>query len=170
VAEVGQRYQRISTELGLAQESQVRELMRHFAGKQVDGSLFSLEGALTLPHFASVAPHQTLDMELDVVAETCTEPGRTNDERWAVEIKWRNEPAIRKELESFWHNARTIGGHPLRLGSSPGLAFDTSATLSTRIQPYGLAGSRASCSAVSLIFRPWPSSLASALEDDESLR
>jgi hypothetical protein len=32
-----------------------------------------------------------------------------------VEIKWRNEPAIRKELEAFWHNARTIGGHPLRL-------------------------------------------------------
>ncbi len=115
MAEVGQRYQRISTELGLAQESQVRELMRHFAGKQVDGSLFSLEGALTLPHFASVAPHQTLDMELDAVAETCTEPGRSNDERWAVEIKWRNEPAIRKELEAFWHNARTIGGHPLRL-------------------------------------------------------
>lgn len=107
VAEVSQRYQRISTELGLAQESQVRELMRHFAGQQVEGSLFGLEGALTLPHFASVAPHQTLDMELDALAE--------NDEWWAVEIKWRNEPATRKELEAFWHKARTIGGHPLRL-------------------------------------------------------
>ena len=107
VAEVSQRYQRISTELGLAQESQVRELMRHFAGQQVDGSLFGLEGALTLPHFTSVAPYQTRDVELDAVAE--------NDERWAVEIKWRNEPATRKELEALWRKARTIDKHPLCL-------------------------------------------------------
>jgi len=108
VAEVSQRYQRISSELGLAQESQVRELMRHFAGQQVDGSLFGLEGALTLPHFASVAPYETPDVELDAVAD--------NGERWAVEIKWRNEPATRKELEAFWQKARTIGlEHPLRL-------------------------------------------------------
>jgi hypothetical protein len=74
-----------------------------------------VEDALTLPHFASVAPHQTPEGELDAVAETCTEPDRSDSERWAVEIKWCNEPATRKELEAFWRKARTIGGHPLRL-------------------------------------------------------
>jgi len=27
----------------------------------------------------------------------------------------RNDPVTRKELDAFWHKARTIGEHPLRL-------------------------------------------------------
>lgn len=46
VAEVSQRYQRISSELGLARESQVRELITAFAGHEVPGELFGQSGSL----------------------------------------------------------------------------------------------------------------------------
>jgi len=108
VAEVSQRYQRISSELGLARESQVRELMRHFAGQVVDGRLLGLEGTFRLPTFTSVAPHQERGLEIDIVAQ--------DDEQWLVEIKWRNEPAARKELEAFWKKAAKVqGDQPSRL-------------------------------------------------------
>jgi hypothetical protein len=100
VAEVSQRYQRISSELGHARESQIRESMRHFAGQVVDGSLFGLEGAFTLPRFTSVTPYQSPEIELDALAE--------NNELWVVEVKWRNEPASRKEVETFRKKADTV--------------------------------------------------------------
>lgn len=101
VAEVSQRYQRISSELGLARESQVRELMRHFASQVVNGRLLGVTGSFRLPTFSSVGPHQEGDLEIDAVAE--------NGERWAVEIKWRNEPATGKELEAFCDKAQKLG-------------------------------------------------------------
>ncbi len=93
VAEVSQRYQRVSSELGLARESQVRELMRSFAGQVVSGRLFGLPGEIVLPVFHSVKVYEQADLEMDALAE--------NGEPWAVEIKWQNEPATRKDLEAF---------------------------------------------------------------------
>lgn len=108
VAEVSQRYQRISSELGLARESQVRELMRYFAGQVVDGRLLGLEGPFRLPAFASVSPYQEKGLEIDVVAE--------DGERWIVEIKWRNEPVTRKEVEAFREKAGKLQSErPCRL-------------------------------------------------------
>lgn len=40
VADMVQRYQRLSNELGLAKENQVRELLAAFDGRQVPGRLF----------------------------------------------------------------------------------------------------------------------------------
>ncbi|PKO20517.1 MAG: hypothetical protein CVU38_19715 [Chloroflexi bacterium HGW-Chloroflexi-1] len=94
VAEISQRYQRVSSELGLARESQVRELMRCFAGQVVSGSLLGLPGEISLPTFRSVTAYDWHGIEIDVLAE--------NGESWAVEIKWQNEPATRKDLEAFW--------------------------------------------------------------------
>lgn len=93
VAEISQRYQRVASELGLARESQVRELMRGFAGQVVSGSLFGLPGKIVLPAFRSVATYEQGGNEIDVLAE--------DGESWAVEVKWQNEPATRKDLETF---------------------------------------------------------------------
>lgn len=58
-----------------------------FAGQRVDGALFGLAGELTLPTFSRVEPYVAADntWELDALAK--------NDERWAVEVKWRNRRA-----------------------------------------------------------------------------
>ena len=50
-------YQQTATQLGLARESQVRELLRAFARQTVDGTLFSLAGKITLPTFSQVKPY-----------------------------------------------------------------------------------------------------------------
>ncbi len=115
VAEVSQRYQRISSELGLARESQVRELLAAFDGQEVPGELFGQSGSLQLPTFQHVAPHETADgqTELDAVA--------VGDAVWVVEIKWQNQPARRADLEHFL--ARVQAVHPTLPRSPDALWF-----------------------------------------------
>lgn len=61
VREVLEKYQWVTTELGLARESQVRELLRRFAGQEVDGRLFGLgKGKLRLPRFKRVERYEAL--------------------------------------------------------------------------------------------------------------
>ncbi len=84
-------YQRTSSELGLAKESQVRELLRSFAGQTVDGALLGSVGPFVLPAFTRVEPVSAADSswEVDALAETEGDEGV----RWAVEVKWRNRQA-----------------------------------------------------------------------------
>jgi len=90
-----ERFQRASTELGRAKESEVRELLRRFAGQQAPGALFGRPEEVTLPAFSQVAAYRSPDgqIELDALAED--EDGA----RWAVEVKWRGKRAGRKEVE-----------------------------------------------------------------------
>nr|MBC8493126.1 AAA family ATPase [Chloroflexota bacterium] len=69
-------YQQTAAQLGLARESQVRELLRAFAGQTVDGALFGLAGEITLPTFSRVEPYVAPGnaYELDALAEACAEP------------------------------------------------------------------------------------------------
>ncbi len=85
-------YQRTARELGLAKESQVRELLRAFAGQVVDGALFGTSGQMTLPAFAKVEPIAADDSswEIDALAEPAADDRGGNIEPWAVEVKWRN--------------------------------------------------------------------------------
>ena len=119
VTEVSQRDQRISSQLGLARESQVRELIAAFDGQEVPGTLFGgHDHTVRLPTWKLVAPHQTPDgqLELDVVA--------TGDVVWVAEIKWKNQPARRAERKS---KPPTCPNLPLkrlpRSGLSPERAF-----------------------------------------------
>lgn len=108
VADMTQRYQRISRELGLARESQVRELMTAFNGRQAPGRLFGQPtgsaGTMRLPLFTCVAPYQSPDsqVELDAIAE--------GPEPWLVEVKWRNRPMSRADIVAFATKARTVAG------------------------------------------------------------
>jgi len=106
VAELMEKYQRAATELGVAKESQVRELLHHFAGQEVDGDLLSLSGRIRLPAFHRVAPYRSDDgqMEVDALAD--------GDERWAVEIKWRGRLAGVKELQKLLVAARSLSAQP----------------------------------------------------------
>ena len=113
MADVSERFQRVSTELGLAKESQVREIMAAFDGTEVPGEFFGQSGRLRLPTFQQVAPFQTSDgqIELDTVADACTEPGRSSEALWVVEIKWQNRPASRADMERFRAKVRAAQAH-----------------------------------------------------------
>ena len=108
VADMAQRYQRVSSELGLARESQVRELMLAFAGRQAPGRLFGQPargaGAMRLPSFTRVAAYQSADgqVEIDAIGE--------GPEPWLVEVKWRNRPLSRADIAAFAAKARTLTG------------------------------------------------------------
>jgi len=106
VAELMEKYQRVTSELGLAKESQVRELLQRFAGQEVEGSLLGLSGSVRLPTFRRVAPYRSGDgqTEVDALAE--------GDERWAVEIKWRGRLAGEKELQKLAQSAQTLSARP----------------------------------------------------------
>ena len=105
VADVSERFQRVSAELGLAKESQVREIMAAFDDREVPGALFGQSGTLRLPTFRRVAPFQTHDgqIELDAVAD--------GEALWVVEIKWQNRLASRSDLERFRAKVRAAQPH-----------------------------------------------------------
>jgi len=106
VKHLDERYQRAASELGFARESQVRELMRAFAGQEVEGTLFGLSGIVHLPAFHRVAPYRSADgqVEVDALAE--------DGERWAVEIKWRGKRAGLKEVQKLARVARDLSARP----------------------------------------------------------
>lgn len=101
----------MANELGLAKESQVREMLQAFNGQEVDGRLFGVVGLVKLLVFARVAPHPSPDgqVQVDSVAETSD---AENHERWAVEIKWRGRLSGKKELEKLAANARSLSARP----------------------------------------------------------
>lgn len=106
VAELMEKYERAANELGLAKESQVRELLLAFAGQPVDGALFGQEGIIHLPSFQRAAPYLSPDgqVQVDALAE--------GSQRWAVEIKWRGRLSGRKELEKLAERAQTLSARP----------------------------------------------------------
>lgn len=102
IARLDAQFQRASEELGVAQESRIRELMRRFAGHTVGGSLFGRVEPMTLPTFTKVEEYLSPDgqAQLDALAEAA------GGQKWAVEVKWRNKRVGPKELERLLQRAR----------------------------------------------------------------
>jgi hypothetical protein len=99
-----ERFQRTATELGQAKESEVRELLRRFAGQRVPGPLLGQPGEVTLPTFSQVTAYHSPDGQIEVDALAEADDGT----RWAVEVKWRGKRAGRKEVERLAHHAATL--------------------------------------------------------------
>lgn len=95
-----QQFQRVAEELGDAKESSVRELMRRFNGQLISGEVFHSQDVVILPVFRDVRSEVSPDgqTELDAIGE--------GQERWVVEVKWRNKRAGIKELEKLLRHAR----------------------------------------------------------------
>lgn len=94
------QFQHTAEELGNAQESLVRELMRHFCGQTVPGTLFHVPGEIKLPVFNTVIAETSADgqIEIDAVGEGAVS--------WVVEVKWRNKRAGIKEISQLLHNSQ----------------------------------------------------------------
>jgi len=105
---VTERFQTAATELGIAKESQVRELLRRFAGQEVAGIWLGVAGRVRLPTFTQVEPYRAPDgqVEVDALAEAGA------GERWAVEIKWRGRLAGVKELHKLQAAAAALAARP----------------------------------------------------------
>ena len=104
IARLDTQFQRASEELGTAQESRIRELMRCFAGQTVDGLLLGASKPVTLPTFQTVGEYLSPDgrMQLDALAETA------EGDRWAAEVKWRNKRVGVKELELLRQRSKDL--------------------------------------------------------------
>jgi len=108
LADLEAQHARLSSELGRARESQLREALRVFAGQEVDGAWFGGSGRLTLPTFTQVAPYRSADgqVEVDALVETAS------GERWAVELKWQNKAVGEKELTALTAKAQALHARP----------------------------------------------------------
>lgn len=125
VSDLESRLSRLSTELGVAKESQVREVLRRLAGQQVDGALLGASGLVEVPAFAHVAPYRSPDgqIEIDALAEGEAEPGRGSGKRWVVEVKWRAKAAGEREVAGLLKKAQLLDAQPWfisRSGFTPG--------------------------------------------------
>ena len=94
MARLDAQLQRVSEELGTAQESRIRELMRRFDGQVMDGSIFGVSDQVTLPKFDQVNEYLSLNgqVQLDAVGKSA------NGAKWIVEIKWRTKRVGKKEV------------------------------------------------------------------------
>lgn len=101
IGDLSERFQRVSSQLGRAKESEVRELLRQLAGQTVDGELFGTDQPVHIPDFSQVEHYLSSDgqVELDALAEA-------EVERWVVEVKWRLKRVGTGELERLVRQAR----------------------------------------------------------------
>jgi len=108
LADLEAQHARLSSELGRARESQLREALRAFAGQEVDAAWLGKSGRLRLPTFAQVAPYRSADgqIEIDALAEAAS------GERWAVELKWQNKAVGEKELAALSAKAQPLLARP----------------------------------------------------------
>jgi DNA-binding transcriptional ArsR family regulator len=105
IARLDARFQAAARNAGVSQEARMRELLRRFAGQEVEGRLLGLsEGVIQLPQVISVDTYRSPDgqVELDAVARTAT--GGT----WVVEVKWAGRQVSQRELERL--QAHTLAG------------------------------------------------------------
>ncbi|MGC9520379.1 MAG: ATP-binding protein [Anaerolineae bacterium] len=103
IAALAERFQRVSTQLGRAKESEIRELLRRLSGRQVPGQHFGQDKLVQVPRFVQVEPYLSPDgqIELDALAE--------GEEPWVVEVKWRLKRVGIGELKQLLEHAETFG-------------------------------------------------------------
>lgn len=104
LADLEAQHMRLSTELGRARESQVRELLRAFAGQEVNGAWLGISGRMRLPTFSQVEPFRSADGQIEVDALAEAQDG----ERWAVEVKWQNKAVGEKDLAALLRKAEQL--------------------------------------------------------------
>jgi len=108
VGDLSERFQRVSSQLGVAKESEVRELLRQLGGETVGGSLMDQTYDVKIPAFAQVTSYVSSDgqIEFDALGEIAKEKDREDYDNWIVEVKWRQKRVGRKDLESLTERAK----------------------------------------------------------------
>lgn len=104
IEELEERFHRVSSQLGIAMESQIREMMRKFNGQRIEGRLFGMDRSIVLPAFEEIKEYSSRNgnIQVDALAK--------NKENWAVEIKWSNRRSNKAELARFYQNTSSLAG------------------------------------------------------------
>lgn len=102
IEELEERFHRVSSQLGIAMESQIREMMRKFNGQRIEGRLFGMDRSIVLPAFEEIKEYSSRNgnIQVDALAK--------NKENWAVEIKWSNRRSNKAELARFYQNTSSL--------------------------------------------------------------
>jgi len=105
VKKLDESFQQISSQLGLAIEGKIFQIMQSFDGQEIEKNLFlecPYKDKLILPNFKNIQPYRSPDnlIEIDLLAE--------DGEKWAVEIKWKNKATSLQELKKFLMNAKDL--------------------------------------------------------------
>jgi len=105
VKRLDESFQQAATELGLAVEGKIHQLLEALAGKTVEPALFlqsPFKNKIVLPKFDKIQPYRSADnqVEIDLLAG--------NHETWAVEIKWKNNTADLREVRKFANAAKAL--------------------------------------------------------------
>lgn len=97
MARLDAQFQRAAEELGIVQESLIRELMRSFKGQVIEGRWFGSLPSVQLPTFSEVSRFQTEDGQIELDALASNSAGSD----WIAEVKWKNKRAGKKDLEKL---------------------------------------------------------------------
>ena len=103
--------QRVSSQLVVTKESEIRELLRQLDGTTADGNLMGQTDDIMIPKSTQVTPHLSSDgqVEFDALGETAQDKSQEGHSRWIVEVKWRQKRLGKKELAKIIER-----GKPLR--------------------------------------------------------
>ena len=97
-----EKYLKTSTELGIAKESEIRELISGFTGQVLPGHLFGMDGTILLPHINEVVNFIDIDGNGDVFEKNFVveiDALAKGNENWIVEVKWKNEPCRPSDID-----------------------------------------------------------------------
>jgi AAA+ ATPase superfamily predicted ATPase len=105
VKKLDESFQQASTELGVAIEGKIHQIVQALSGRKIESELFldcPFKGKIVFPKFHTVKPYRSADnqVEIDLLAQ--------NHATWAVEVKWRNKKADLREMKKFASNANSL--------------------------------------------------------------
>jgi len=89
VEEFKEKYLQVSRELGLIKELELKSLIEKIKNKEI----VIADKRYVIPNFKNIDELKTRKTQVDLVAE--------NDEKWAFELKWRNEIIGLDEVQKF---------------------------------------------------------------------
>jgi hypothetical protein len=95
VAQLRERLARVSAELAVAKEAEVREMLRRLPGRRVPGDLLGASDDVSVPSFDEVEAYLSLDGQVQIDA---LGHGR---EAWAVEVRWQLGAASQADVATF---------------------------------------------------------------------
>ncbi|MBW2309868.1 MAG: ATP-binding protein [Deltaproteobacteria bacterium] len=102
IQELEERFHRASSQLGIAVESQIREMMSKFKGQRVAGGLLGTNRTIVLPVFKEIKEYSSRNgnVQVDALAK--------NKETWAVEIKWSNRRSNKADMARFYQSTSSL--------------------------------------------------------------
>lgn len=100
--ELEEKYLKVSTQLGTAKESEIREIISGFNGQVVGGHLFGKDGTILLPRVDNAENFVDIDSNGDIFEKNFVveiDALVKGSENWLVEVKWKNKQSRPSDID-----------------------------------------------------------------------